>query len=147
MDTREAGIRFLLKAACDEVEWRRWSEWGAFPKESISRIEGRAKAHRDSRWGPDHWNQRPAWPWSLDETELGTADFRSVKFNVYEAALLGPAGSGLRLEANADAHFRAALAPGGVAAHLLWRCPLGQVPLKAGDHIKGEFVVQLRAHR
>jgi hypothetical protein len=145
MDTREAGVRFVLNPSCDEVRWRRWSEWGVFPKESISRTEGSAKAHRAAQWGPARWNQPPAWPWSLDETDLGTADFRSVKFNVYEAGLQAPDGSGLKLHALADAHFRAALAPGGVAAHLLWRCPLGQVTLKPGDHIDGKFVVQLRA--
>ena len=143
MDTREAGIRFLLMGECDTVKWRRWSEWGTFPPESISRTEGTARAHRDQKWGEAHWNVRPAWPWSQDETELGTADFRSIKYNIREAALVLPDGSGLSAHANGDAHFRAALAPGGVAAHLLWRCPLGQVPLKPSDRLQGEFVVRL----
>jgi len=137
------GIRFLLKGACDEVKWRRWSEWGVFPPEDISRTEGTARAHRDPKWGQAQWNVRPAWPWSQDETELGTADFRSIKYNIYEATLVAPYGSGFSAYANGDAHFRAALAPGGVAAHLLWRCPLGQVPLKPKDCLQGEFVVQL----
>jgi hypothetical protein len=143
MDTREAGIRFLLKAPCDKLKWRRWSEWGVFPQESISRTEGVARAHRERKWGEARWNQRPAWPWSLDETEMGTADFRSIKYNIYKAALVSPDGSGLSAHANGDAHFRAALAPGGVAAHLLWRCPLGQVPLRPNDHLQGEFAVEL----
>jgi hypothetical protein len=143
MDTREAGIRFLLKDACDTVRWRRWSEWGVFPQESISRTEGTARAHRDGKWGEAHWNVRPAWPWSQDETELGTADFRSIKYNIREAALVSRDGSGLSVYAGGDAHFRAALASGGVAAHLLWRCPLGQVPLKPNDRVQGEFVVGL----
>jgi hypothetical protein len=143
MDTREAGIRFLLTGTCDEVKWRRWSEWGTFPQESISRTEGTARAHRDKKWGEAYWNVRPAWPWSQDETELGTADFRSVKYNIREAALVSPDGSGLSAYANGDGHFRASLAPGGVAAHLLWRCPLSQVPLKPNDRLQGEFVVRL----
>jgi hypothetical protein len=143
MDTREAGIRLLLKRACDELKWRRWSEWGWFPQESISRTEGAARAHRDKKWGEARWNQRPPWPWSLDETELGTADFRSIKYNIYEADLVSLNGSELSAHANGDAHFRAALAPVGVAAHLLWRCPLGQVPLKPNNHLQGEFVVRL----
>jgi beta-galactosidase len=143
MDTREAGMRLLLKAACDEVKWRRWSEWGLFPSEDISRTEGSARARRDRKWGEACWNVRPAWPWSLDETELGTADFRSIKYNIYHAALAAPDGTGLAVYANGDGHFRAALAPGGVAAHLLWRCPLGQVPLKPNDRLQGEFVVGL----
>lgn len=143
MDTREAGIKFLLKPDCDELTWRRWSEWGVFPKESISRTEGTAKAHRDSKLKLAHWNDKPSWPWSLDETEMGTADFRSVKFNIYKAGLSSPSSGGLELYANADAQFRAALVKDGVAAHLLSRCRLGQVPLNPKDHLKAEFVVQL----
>jgi beta-galactosidase len=143
MDSREAGIRLVLKRTCDELKWRRWSEWGVFPPESISRTEGSSRAHRDRKWGEARWNQRPTWPWSLDETELGTADFRSVKYNIYEAALAAPDGSGFSAHAHGDVHFRAALAPGGVAAHLLWRCPLGQVPLKPNDRLQGEFLVRV----
>ena len=77
---------------------------------------------------------------------MGTADFRSIKYNIYEAALRSPEGSGLITHAKADAHFRAALAPGGVAVHLLWRCPLGQVPLKPNDRLQGEFGVRLGSH-
>ena len=147
MDTREAGIRLLLQRTCDELNWRRWSEWGAFPQESISRTEGTARAHRDRKWGEARWNQRPAWPWSLDETELGTTDFRSIKYNIYEASLVSPNGSGFSAHANGNTHFRATLASDGVAAHLLWRCPLGQVPLKPKECLQGEFVVRLTPPR
>jgi hypothetical protein len=143
LDTREAGVRLTLPAACDELRWRRWSEWGVFSNESLCRPQGSARAHRDKRLGEARWNLRPSWPWALDETELGTADFRSVKYNIYEAALVSPHGLGLGVEANADAHVRAALAPEGVAAHLLWRCPLGQAPLRPGDRLEGTFVVRL----
>jgi hypothetical protein len=117
-----------------------------FPAESISRTEGKAKARRDAKLVTE-WNEKPKWPWSLDETELGTADFRSVKLNVYETSLTSRDGSGLTLHANADAHFRAALASEGMAAHLLSRCRLGQVPLNPKDHLKAEFVVQLLPRR
>jgi beta-galactosidase len=147
MDTREAGIRMLLKSTCDELKWNRWSEWGVFPNESISRTEGAAKAHRDAKFAAIKWNEKPNSPWSLDETELGTTDFRSIKFNVYEAGLNAPDGSGLTMHAKADAHFRAALAPNGVAAHLLSRCRLGQIPLNPKDHLQAEFVVELNGLR
>jgi beta-galactosidase len=143
MDTREAGIRLVLAEGCDELKWRRWSEWGVFPQDTISRTQGTARAHRDRNWGEARWNQRPTWPWSLDETELGTADFRSVKYNFYQAGLASPDGSGFSAHANGDAHVRAALTPGGIAVHLLRRCPLGQVPLKPNDRLQGEFVVRL----
>lgn len=143
LDTREAGIRLTMRAACDELRWRRWSEWGVFSDESLCRAQGSARAHRDKKLGEARWNQRPSWPWALDETELGTSDFRSAKYNIYEAALVSRNGSGLGVQANADAHVRAALAPEGVNAHLLWRCPLGQVCLLPGDRLQGAFVVRL----
>ncbi len=143
MNTREAGIEFLLKPECDEVKWRRWSEWGVFPEASISRTEGSAKAHRDPRWGREVWNVEPEWPWSLDETEMGTADFRSIKFNIYEASLASPKGAGIRVDANRDAHVRPALMDGGVKMHILNQCRIGQVVLKPGDHVSGEFAVTI----
>ncbi|MGD0259510.1 MAG: hypothetical protein ABSD29_06765 [Verrucomicrobiota bacterium] len=49
LDSREIGVKALLAAKYDEVKWRRWSEWGSFPKDSISRTEGTAKARRDTK--------------------------------------------------------------------------------------------------
>ena len=139
MNTREAGVRFELKPACDELAWRRWSEWDVFPEDSICRTEGQAKALRTGKRGTDPEGVRPTWPWSQDQTELGTADFRSIKFNIYEASLRAGDGTGLRIHANADAHVRSCLAEDGVLLHVLSRCPLGQVVIKNGDRLSGEF--------
>jgi hypothetical protein len=143
MDTREQGMRLLMSPKCDEVRWRRWSEWDIYPDDFIGRTEGAAKAHRDPKLGEDRWDKKPTWPWSLDETELGTADFRASKFNIYEASLVSPDGSGLRVYASADAHFRPALCEGGVMAHVLSECRMGQIVLNPGDHIKGLFTIEL----
>jgi beta-galactosidase len=169
MSAREVGLRFLLKPECDEVSWKRWSEWGVYPEDSISRTEGKAKARRDPKWGdvpkrpltPNNGGTdlgasqqtppelgaggqiRPAWPWFLDQTELGTNDFRSVKFNIYEAKLSAPDGEGLRVYANADAHVRPCLDPAGVRMHILSRCGMGPAILKTGDRIAGEYAVEL----
>jgi hypothetical protein len=41
LETREIGLRTLLRPEYDEINWRRWSEWGdVFPEESISRTVG-----------------------------------------------------------------------------------------------------------
>jgi len=143
MNAREIGVRFLLKPECDEIRWRRWSEWDVFPEDSISRTEGSAKARRNPKCGKMSENGKPGWPWKLDQTELGTNDFRSAKFNIYEAALVAPGGSGLRVFANADAHVRPCLAENGVLLHVLSICRLGPTVIKKGDRIKGEFVVEL----
>lgn len=144
IDAREIGISMLLQPRYDELKWKRWSEWGdVFPKDCISRTEGSAKSRRSNDLPDVAETVRPAWPWSLDQTELGTADFRSIKFNIYEASLVAPDGSGVRVNANADAHIRASLAKDGVKMHLLKQCPIGRVLLKKDDHLTGEFTVSL----
>jgi beta-galactosidase len=143
LDSREIGIMFGLGPQYDEVKWRRWSEWGKFSKDSICRTEGSAKAHRDKKWPKIPANVRPSWPWSQDQTELGTTDFRSIKFCIYEAALEAGDGSGVLVIANADAHFRTCLADEGVKMHILSQCTLAPVVLKKGDRLKGSFCVSL----
>ena len=143
MSAREIGVRFRLPGECDELSWDRWSEWGMYPEDSISRTEGRARARRDPKRGPALESTRPTWPWSLDETELGTNDFRSVKLNVFEASLRSSDGGGLRLFANADAHARACLDKRGVLLHALSECRLGPVTVRTGDRLRGEFTVVL----
>ena len=110
LDSREIGINVLLPARYDRIKWKRWSEWGIFPEDCICRAEGEAKARRDKKWPEQPANVKPAWPWSQDQTDLGTADFRSIKFCIYEASLTASDGSGVRIDANADVHFRACLA-------------------------------------
>jgi len=135
-------MRMLLRPDCDRLSWRRWSEWAAYPDDNISRTEGTARAHRDPALAGDD-RTLPKWPWSLDETELGTSDFRGVKLNVYEAALVSPSGDGLRLHANADRHVRACLDPRGVWLHVLTQCRLGPVAIRKGDRLTGEYALEL----
>ena len=146
LETREIGVKALLPAKYDEVQWQRWSEWGGFPKDSICRTEGSARARRDEKWPDQPANVKPAWPWSQDQTELGTADFMSIKFCIYEASLVAADGSGVRVDANADAHFRSCLAGQNVAMHILSQCPLAPAALKKGDRLAGEFSVRLMAN-
>jgi hypothetical protein len=143
LESREIGIKALLPAKYDEIKWRRWSEWGKFPQDSVCRTEGTAKAYRDKKWPDQPANVKPPWPWSQDETELGTADFRSIKFNIYQASLVAPDRSGVEVEANADANFRACLTKDGVMMHLLAQCPLAEVALHHGDRLTGKFAVRL----
>jgi beta-galactosidase len=142
-DTREAGVRFALRPECEEVRWRREGEWGVYPDDSICRAEGTARAFRPGTRGADREGLRPSWPWSQDQTEMGTADFRSVKFDVYDAAVAAPGGPGLRLHAAGDLHVRPCVSEEAVLMHVLTRCVLGQVTVKAGDRIAGECAVEI----
>lgn len=142
LDAREIGLKLLLRADCDTLRWRRWSEWGVLRDDDIGRPEGTARARRNASL-PDQpdW-RRPDWPWALDQTELGTNDFRGTKFCVYEAGLSGPSG-GVTLLAQADRHARTCLAPDGVWLHLISDCRMGPIVLRAGERLAGSFVVRL----
>ncbi|MDE3066925.1 MAG: twin-arginine translocation signal domain-containing protein [Verrucomicrobiota bacterium] len=143
LDSREVGVKAMLPAEYDEIKWRRWSEWGIFPEDSICRTEGTARARRDKKWPEQPANVKPTWPWSQNQTELGTADFRSIKFHIYEASLEASDGSGVQVDANADVHFRACLAEKGVQMHVLSRCPLAPATLKNGAQLTGGFGIHL----
>jgi beta-galactosidase len=143
LETREIGLKAMLSAQCENIKWRRWSEWGLFPEDCICRTAGTATARRNKKWPNQGTGVKPRWPWSQDETELGTADFRSIKFCIYEACLMGSNGSGVRVNANGDIHFRACLAANGVLMHVLSQCPLAPVVLNNGDHLSGNFCIRL----
>ncbi|HEV2454584.1 MAG TPA: glycoside hydrolase family 2 TIM barrel-domain containing protein [Verrucomicrobiae bacterium] len=145
LETREIGLKMALASSCDEIHWQRWSEWGLFPEECICRTEGKAAARRNKKWPKQPANVKPNWPWSQDETESGTADFRSIKFCIYNASLVASNGSGVRVDANGDVHVRACLAAGGVMMRVLSQCPLAPVILKNGSQLAGRFCIQLLA--
>jgi hypothetical protein len=143
MSTRELGVRLELKPECDVLKWNRWSEWSIFPEDSISRTQGTAKAMRAGNREVDPENIRPTWPWSQDQTELGTTDFRSIKFNIYAAELTTPHGPGLRLLSNAKAHLRCNLTADAVQFHALSRCRMGQIAIQAGSKLQGSFTTEI----
>ena len=67
----------------------------------------------------------------------------SQKIDIYEATLSDDRGRGAQVLADGNVHFRASLDPAGVWMHILSRCRLGQIPLKAGDRIAAEFTLRL----
>ncbi|MHB9035542.1 MAG: glycoside hydrolase family 2 protein [Armatimonadota bacterium] len=138
----ELGLRFLLDSRCREILWWRKTEWDVYPEDHIGRAQGRAAAQRGREWGTDPlpWNARPAWPWSLDENDLGTRDFRATKHNICEASLIGPDGSGLQTISDGSTDVRACLAEDSVMFHIMLSDP--PTELKSGDRISGTFWVR-----
>lgn len=141
----EVGLRFLMDKSCQEISWQRRTEWDVYPDDHIGRPEGRATAYRGTEWSSDPlpYNVRPPWPWHLDSNEYGTRDFRASKYNIYEAKLLAPDGSGIRADSNAAANVRACLAPDGVQFHVLLANAPGQVA--SGSKLTGSLSVGIVA--
>ena len=125
----ESGLRFALPEACDSLVWEKPTRWGAAPDWHIGRPSGKAKAHYK---GELSQTERP---WQMQETENGTADFRSTKYNVYAVSLTDRSGSGIHYTGNGEAHARAAIAGDGSELRLV------QPEAGKKDRIEGSFTV------
>jgi len=140
----ELGLRFLLEERCQEIRWRRQTEWDVYPEDHIGRPEGRAWARMDKKWGmigfPPYLS-KPACPWHLDENEYGTRDFRAAKYHIYDTALVAPDGSGICVNSDGTANVRANLIEGGVQFHTLLSSPPNRIA--AGDQVSGSFSIEL----
>jgi len=140
-ELREVGVRMMLDLSCQSLSWKRRGLWGVYPDDHTGRLTGEAKAQRNGKLPATDASPRPAWPWRLDASDLGTNDFRSTKFSVYEAALVNSTGAGLSVASNAEANVRSCVTPHGVMLHILE----SGLPrsIKAKARLTGRFHIQL----
>jgi hypothetical protein len=125
----ESGLRFALPAVCDRLAWEKPTRWGAAPNWHIGRPCGMATAHYEGKLS------QTDRPWQMQETENGTADFRSTKYNVYDISLTDRNGSGIHYSGNGEAHARAAITENGTELRLV------QPEAGKKDRIGGSFTV------
>ena len=76
-----------------------------YPDDHIGRPHGEASALFDHPA-----KVPPEWPWSRDNTPLGSNDFRSTKRHIRWAALVLPQGPAVLVLSDGRQHSRAALA-------------------------------------
>jgi beta-galactosidase len=101
---REVGMQFGVPPWCDKLQWHRVGEWTVYPDDHIGRNDGVAMAHAS---GPQ--SVPPSQPFALDDTAIGTNDFRSTKRNFVFASLLDKDGYGIGIEAVGAQHLRASV--------------------------------------
>ncbi len=143
-DVSEIGLRFLMDSGCQEIRWKRKTEWDVYPDDHIGRPEGHAQAHMGKEWGNvgfTPYHSKPKWPWYLDENQWGTRDFRATKYNIYQAQLVTPDGSGIRADSDATTDVRACLDQGGVLFNALLSSPPAKV--NTNDELSGKFSIAL----
>jgi len=99
---REVGLQFGVPTWCDKLQWQRRGEWTVYPEDHIGRNEGVATAHAS---GPQ--TVPPTQSFALDDTPIGTNDFRSTKRNLVFATLTDKDGYGVGVEAIGSQHLRA----------------------------------------
>jgi hypothetical protein len=111
---REIGIRLSVPRFCDTLLWDRRAEWSGYPADHIGRPTGKAKS-----FAPHHDAVPPAWPWSEDNTPMGSNDFRSAKRNIYWAALTYPDGPAIVVDGQGKKHVRAFVEGDRISFHVL----------------------------
>jgi len=102
---REIGLQFGVPLWCDKLQWRRVGEWTVYPDDHIGRNDGIAMAHASAPQPVP-----PTQPFALDDTPLGTNDFRSTKRHFVFASLEDNEGYGIGIEAEGTQHLRASVA-------------------------------------
>lgn len=125
---REVGLRLSVPRQCDLLQWDRQAEWSVYPDDHIGRPRGHARAvaaHPPPSEGGVGGGSTvppaavpPTWPWSLDNSPLGSNDFRSTKRNIHWAALGYPAGAGLLVLSDGRQHARALVESERISLHI-----------------------------
>ncbi len=111
---REIGQRLALPREFDTLDWSRRAEWGVYPVDHVGRPLGRARAFYA------HACERPPiWPWSQDDSPLGSNDFRSTKRHVDWAVLSRPSGTALEIVGRDEQSARAMVESDRVALFAL----------------------------
>jgi len=101
---REVGLQFGVPLWCDKLQWHRLGEWTVYPIDHIGRNDGMAMGH-----APAAQPVPPTQPFALDDTPIGTNDFRSTKRNFVFASLTDKDGYGVGIEAIGSQHLRASI--------------------------------------
>jgi len=114
---REIGLALDVERTFDTLTWNRRAPWTDYPADHIGRARGKASALRDLAGKADDSKKEPTWPWALDQTTAGTADFRSSKFDIVDASLRSGQGTALQVIGGTKQAVRAAIK--GAAIRLL----------------------------
>jgi beta-galactosidase len=112
-DAEEVGWRFEVPLSMDRLTWEREGPWTWYPKDHISALNGDVRAYSGRQAFVI-----PSWPYSQDDSPMGSNDFRSTKRNFISAKILGPAGLGWSLQSDGTQHLRAAVETDLIAVYV-----------------------------
>ena len=156
INPRQYGMVMTLPGSYNKLSWKRRGLWSVYPQDHIARLKGEAKVFVGSELsgiaGP---SAKPDYQWRHDTNELGTADFRSTKENIFTAALSGHASVGFVVNSDGTQHLRcwaegdairmlvAEYNNPGAERFFRRHAVLEDKPLKKGSKISGSLSITL----
>lgn len=99
--TREVGMRIAVPRTCNVLGWDRVAEWGSYPADHIGRPKGTARAFPAAPA-----TVPPRLPWSLDNSPMGTNDFRSTKRHIRSGSITYLDHGGVSIESDGEHSLR-----------------------------------------
>jgi beta-galactosidase len=149
INPRQYGLVFYLPREFQTLTWARRGQWSVYPDNHIGRPEGTARAVVPG--AELKFRAAPSHDWKDDMAELGSADFRSTKQNIFWTALTSEKGYGLVLRSDGRHSSRTFLEKertgflaadfntGGGDLFYAGHHKVDDRPLGKGDKMKGSF--------
>jgi hypothetical protein len=97
INPRQIGLVFGIPGSFDLLSWDRIAQWSVYPDDHIGRPSGWAKSSPEGNSRNFQFGIKPDWPWSSDQTPLGSNDFRATRENIRWAELTDNSGQGIRI--------------------------------------------------
>lgn len=153
IDPRQIGLVFGLPREYELLSWDRIAQWSVYPDDHIGRPSGWAKPFPDGKNNLFKFGIKPEWPWSSDQTPMGSNDFRATREKIKWAELANGSSQGIRIESDGNHAIRAWV--GNDKIHLLVASfftgggdmffashhQKERKPLKKGDSFKGSVLL------
>lgn len=100
IDPRQIGLVFGLPREYELLSWNRIAQWSVYPDDHIGRPSGWAKPFPDGENNAFRFGIKPDWPWSADQTPMGSNDFRATRERIKWAELANGSNQGVRIESD-----------------------------------------------
>jgi len=129
ISAQELGFRFEVPLRLDHLSWKRKGELSWYPEGHIGALSGDIQAH-SGRPG----FLTPAWPYSEDDTPMGSNQYRSTKRNILSATVRNESGAGWTITSDGSQHLRTTMESDRVAVFVNdW---YGGSPARIGEYLE-----------
>lgn len=158
VNPRQWGMVFTLPRTMDNIWWVRKADRSWYPEDHIGRPYGRANAKPGIKDLIEEHVSEPKIPWSMDSNTLGTRDFRATRTNIRAALVSNEKKQGIRIrpaikedslavrtwvDLDCIRVLAAGFNTGGADRFFNIHYTAERRPLKKGDMIEGQFILEM----